>query len=136
LTKNNGIGSRTKHVDIRMRFLNDMVENGELELDHCPGNFITSDAITKNTQEAVRKVHADTMYNGLSCRQTTIDRTGRMPTLYWRCVTILCVRPIVGTTQRLTMTKRRESIVNVDVDVMGTDSCTMGTDSFRYPYLL
>jgi hypothetical protein len=66
LMKNNGIGSRTKHVDIRMRFLNDMVEKGELEVDHCPGKFITPDAITKNTPEVevVQKVNADTMYNG------------------------------------------------------------------------
>jgi hypothetical protein len=64
LMRNNGIGSRTKHVDIRMRFLNDMVENGELEVDHCPGKFITPDAITKNTPEAVHKQHVDTMYSG------------------------------------------------------------------------
>jgi hypothetical protein len=57
LMKNNGIGSRTKHVAIRMRFLNDMVENGELEADHCPENFITPDAITKNTPEAVPKMN-------------------------------------------------------------------------------
>jgi hypothetical protein len=61
--KNNGIGSRTKHVDIRMRFLNNMVENGKFEVDHCSGNFITPDVITENTPEAVRKVRADTMYN-------------------------------------------------------------------------
>jgi hypothetical protein len=36
---------------------------------------------------------------------------------------VLCVRPIVGMTQRLTMTKRRESIM--DVDVMRSDSCTV-----------
>jgi hypothetical protein len=40
-----------------MRFLNDMVENGELEADHCPENFITPDAITKNTPEAVPKMN-------------------------------------------------------------------------------
>jgi hypothetical protein len=47
-----------------MRFLNDMAENGDLEMDHCPGKFITPDTFTKNTPEAVHKVHADTMYNG------------------------------------------------------------------------
>jgi hypothetical protein len=55
--------------------------------------------------------------------------TNVMTVSYWRCVTmsvVLCVQPIVGTTQRLTMTKRRESIVNVDV--IGTDRCTMGTE--------
>jgi hypothetical protein len=36
--KNNGIGSRNKHVDIRMLILNGMVENDELEVNHCPGN--------------------------------------------------------------------------------------------------
>jgi hypothetical protein len=55
LTKDNGIGSRTKHVDIRMRFLNGTVGNGELEVFHRPGKFITPspDAITKNAPEAV-----------------------------------------------------------------------------------
>jgi hypothetical protein len=47
-----------------MRFLNDMVENDELKVDHCAGKFISPDAITKNTPEAVHRVHADTMYNG------------------------------------------------------------------------
>jgi hypothetical protein len=41
---------------------------------------------------------------------------------------VSCGRPIVGTTQRLRVTKRRDSIVNVDV--METDSCTMGTDRY------
>jgi hypothetical protein len=61
--KNNGGGSRTKHIDIRGRFLDAMVESGELEVDHCPGKLITPDAISKNTPEAVHRVHADTMYN-------------------------------------------------------------------------
>jgi hypothetical protein len=64
LMKNTGVSSRTKHIDIRGSFLNDMVESGELEVDHCPGKLITPDAITKNTLEAVHRVHADTMYNG------------------------------------------------------------------------
>jgi hypothetical protein len=34
LMKNNGVSSRTKHIDIRGSFLNDMVESGELEVDH------------------------------------------------------------------------------------------------------
>jgi hypothetical protein len=94
----NGIGSRTKHVDIRMHFLNDIVENGELEVDHCPGKFISPDAITKNTQEAVHKVSCgyDVQRAYLAARQQSIER--RISTLYWRCVTIsivLCVRPIV-----------------------------------------
>jgi hypothetical protein len=87
LMKNNGIGSRTKHVDIRM--------HGELEVDHSPGKFITPDAITKNTQEAVHKVYADTVYNG---HILPPDYNRRILTLYWSCVTIsifLCVRPIV-----------------------------------------
>jgi hypothetical protein len=63
LMKNNGIGPRTKHIDIPMRFLNEIVENGELKVNHCPGKFITPNAITKNTPEAVHRVHADTIYN-------------------------------------------------------------------------
>jgi hypothetical protein len=61
--KNKGIGPRTKHIDIQMRFLDEMVENGEPEVDHCPGKFITPDAITKNTSEVVHRVQAETMYN-------------------------------------------------------------------------
>jgi hypothetical protein len=41
---------------------------------------------------------------------------------------VVCVPPIVGTTQRLRVTKRRESIVNVERRVpivMGADRCTM-----------
>jgi hypothetical protein len=34
-----------------------------LEVDHCPGKYITPDALTR-TPEAVHKVHADTMYSG------------------------------------------------------------------------
>jgi hypothetical protein len=40
-----------------------LVEECELEVDHCPGKLITPGAISKNTPE-VHKVHADTMYNG------------------------------------------------------------------------
>jgi hypothetical protein len=29
-----------------------MVQNGDLEVDHCPGKFITPDAITKKTPDA------------------------------------------------------------------------------------
>jgi hypothetical protein len=61
-----------------MRFLNDIVENGELEVDHCPWKFITPDAITKNTR--VHKIHADTIYNGhilLPDYNRSIDRSNR-----------------------------------------------------------
>jgi hypothetical protein len=68
LMKNNGIGSRTKRVDIRMRFLNDMAENGELEVDHSPGKFITPDAITKKTPEAVNKFMRIRCTTGIACR--------------------------------------------------------------------
>jgi hypothetical protein len=40
------------------------VSSGELEVDNCPGKFITPDAITGNTPEALHRVHANsTMYN-------------------------------------------------------------------------
>jgi hypothetical protein len=78
LMKNNGIGSRTKHIDIRMRFLNDMVENGELEMDHCPGKFITPDAITKTNRRRCTGFMRIRCTTGIYCHQPTIDRTGRM----------------------------------------------------------
>jgi hypothetical protein len=37
---------------------------------------------------------------------------------------VLCVRPILGKTQRLRVMKRRESIVRTPI-MMGTDRCTM-----------
>jgi hypothetical protein len=121
LMKNNGIGSRTKHVDIRMRLLNDMVDNGELEVDHCPGKFITLDEITKNTPEAVRKVHADTMYNG-HILPPDYNRSKRQDVNI-----VLEVRDnkhsLMCPTQRLKMTKLESSN-----RYRGTDSCTMGTD--------
>ncbi len=98
--KNNGIGPRTKHIDIRMRFLNDMVKNKELEVDHCPGKFITPDSLTKNTPEALHKVHADTMYNGhiLPPDYNRSNREDDNIVLEVRDNehSLLCVQPIVG----------------------------------------
>jgi hypothetical protein len=118
-----------------MRFLNDMVENGELEVDHCPGKFITPDAITKNTPEAVRKVHADTMHNG-HILPPDYNQSNREDANIVLEVRDNFMRPADrGNDPTVDNDEKRiESMVNVDV--MGTDGCTMGTDSFRYPHLL
>jgi hypothetical protein len=76
LMKNNGIGSRTKHIDIRMRFLNDMVENGELGVDHCPGQYITPMRLPKIHRSRCTSFMRIRCTTGISCHLTSIDRTG------------------------------------------------------------
>jgi hypothetical protein len=64
--KNNGIGPRSEHVGI-LSVSNDMVENGEFEVGHRPGKFITPMQLSR-----FMRIRCTT---GISCRQIT-DRTG------------------------------------------------------------
>ena len=48
MAKNTAIGQRTKHVDIRYRFVNDMILANDLLVDHIRSGDNPSDAMTKN----------------------------------------------------------------------------------------
>jgi hypothetical protein len=65
MAKNTAIGQRTKHVDIRYRFVNDMVQQGDLSVVHIPGDENPSDVMTKNLPYALHHKHTKTILDGL-----------------------------------------------------------------------
>ena len=65
MAKNTAIGQRTKHVDIRYQFVNDMVQQGDLTVVHIPGGDNPSDLMTKNLPHAPHEKHTSTIVNGL-----------------------------------------------------------------------
>jgi hypothetical protein len=64
MAKNTAIGQRTKHVDIRYRFVNDMVQQGDLSVVHISGDENPSDVMTKNLPYALHAKHNSTIVNG------------------------------------------------------------------------
>jgi hypothetical protein len=68
MAKNTAIGSRTKHVDVRYRFVNDMVLANELSVEHIRSGENPSDCMTKNLPLALFGKHAALICNGLLAR--------------------------------------------------------------------
>jgi hypothetical protein len=58
MAKNTAIGQRTKHVDIRYRFVNDMVLCKDLSVEHIRSGDNPSDMMTKNLPLALFAKHA------------------------------------------------------------------------------
>ena len=75
MAKNTAIGQRTKHVDVRYRFVNDMVLAGELLVDHIRSGENPSDCMTKNLPLALHAKHAGIIHVLPIC---TIRGTRRM----------------------------------------------------------
>jgi hypothetical protein len=66
MAKNTAIGQQTKHVDIRARFVNDMVTvEKTLIVDHIPSGKNPSDGMTKNLPDKLHAHHAARIYDGL-----------------------------------------------------------------------
>jgi hypothetical protein len=65
MAKNTAIGQRTKHVDIRYRFVNDMILAKELWVEHIRSGENPSDAMTKNLPLALFGKHASIISDGL-----------------------------------------------------------------------
>ena len=59
MAKNHSIGQRTKHVDVRHRFVNDMVTCGDLLVDHIRSEDNPGDTMTKNVQPGLHERHAE-----------------------------------------------------------------------------
>ncbi|KAI2500744.1 hypothetical protein MHU86_13723 [Fragilaria crotonensis] len=70
MAKNTAIGQRTKHVDIRYRFVNDMILCKDLTVEHIPSGDNPSDTMTKNLPLALFVKHA------------AVISAGRLGTLY------------------------------------------------------
>ena len=58
MAKNTAIGQQTKHVDIRYRFVNDIILSKELSVEHIRSGDNPSDTMTKNLPLALFAKHA------------------------------------------------------------------------------
>jgi hypothetical protein len=65
MAKNIAIGQRTKHVDIRYRFVNDMILSNDLLVEHIRSGENPSDAMTKKLPLNLFGKHASVVSEGL-----------------------------------------------------------------------
>jgi hypothetical protein len=65
MAKKTAIGQRTKHVDIRYRFVNDKILAKELWVEHIRSGENPSDAMTKNLPLNLSAKHAALILDGL-----------------------------------------------------------------------
>jgi hypothetical protein len=64
MAKNTAIGQRTKHVDIRYRFVNDMILAKDLTVQHIRSGINPSDIMTKNLSSILFSRHAEIISDG------------------------------------------------------------------------
>jgi hypothetical protein len=64
LIRNQAVGTRTKHIDIRYHFIRDHFEKKEFDVTYIDTETNESDIITKNTTEQVHMKHAVKIRNG------------------------------------------------------------------------
>jgi hypothetical protein len=64
LARNLAVGQRTKHIDIRTRFITNLVESKQIEMEHVRSESNPADAASKNCKEATHVKHAANIYNG------------------------------------------------------------------------
>ena len=65
MSKNPQIGPRTKHIDTRYRFVNDMITERKLEVIHIRSEDNPSDIMTKNIRQIDFTRHSNTIHGGL-----------------------------------------------------------------------
>jgi len=61
----NHVGQRTKHIDLRHRFMADLVERGIVELRHVNSEDNPVDINSKNVRKELHLKHRDKIYEGL-----------------------------------------------------------------------
>jgi hypothetical protein len=64
LFKNQQLGARAKHIDVRCHFLKEHFEKKHFEIKFVRSEDNESDILTKNTPERLLKVHAVNVQNG------------------------------------------------------------------------
>jgi Reverse transcriptase (RNA-dependent DNA polymerase) len=64
LMNNNSTGNRTKHIDIKFRFVGDEIKAKRLTLQYVRTQDNTADILTKNVVENLFTKHATGIYNG------------------------------------------------------------------------
>jgi len=70
MAKNLAITQRTKHVDIRTRFINEMVLEGKLDIKHIRSVNNPADGMTKNLPSHLNMKHSKAIQNGTLLDQT------------------------------------------------------------------
>ena len=61
---NGAVGSRTKHIEIKDRYVTQLTGSGELDVLYINTNDNPADAISKNCKIATHQKHATAMYHG------------------------------------------------------------------------
>ncbi len=64
LVRNQQVGSRTKHIDIRYHYLRDLNESGEMEVKFVRTDDNISDLMTKNLSEKLYDKHVSSIRDG------------------------------------------------------------------------
>ena len=64
LAKNQQVGQRTKHIDVRHHFIRDKLSEGTIALGYIPTDDNPSDINTKNTPQAIHVKHSEPMRIG------------------------------------------------------------------------
>ena len=64
LAKNQQVGQRTKHIDVRHHFIRDKLNEGTVAIGYIPTDENPSDIHTKNTPQAVHEKHSEPMRTG------------------------------------------------------------------------
>ena len=65
LATNSMTTGKTKHIDIRLHFLRDLVQNRSIELKWCPTDYMLADALTKSSlPTALHLKHCNRMMSG------------------------------------------------------------------------
>jgi hypothetical protein len=69
LVKNQQVGSRTKHIDVRHHYIREMRERGEVDVLFVRSEKNSSDILTKNVPEKLLTLHGKAIRDGkLRCR--------------------------------------------------------------------
>ena len=61
--KNDQVGQRTKHIDIKWHHVRDMIKDGDLDVQYVRSDDNPSDIMTKNSKEVLYIKHAASMKN-------------------------------------------------------------------------
>jgi hypothetical protein len=64
MVNNHGVGQRTKHIDIRYRFVHELVRKNLLSVHYVKSKDNVADCLTKNLKEEDHKRHTSSLRHG------------------------------------------------------------------------
>ena len=63
LEKNHSLKQRTKHIEIKLHFIKELVQQGRLSVKYCPTSEMTADILTKPLSAATFEKHRRAITN-------------------------------------------------------------------------